>query len=261
MPSFGKLLGSDPSTAVMYVGYGVLIARLLWLGLYRKYPRFFVYICFQLARPLVLSFIPYRSRLYGNVFFVSQPILWVLMLLMVLELFQRSLADAKGIAAFGSKFVTVALGVATFISCCTLFLNLTDPSPRYVTLENFLLLDRVVHLTLLLFLMLLTAFLAYFPIALHRNARIHVTLFGFYFLAKTSILLFRTMLGVEVIQVTNMAGRVVMGICLFTWCVLLTRQGEDRKVHSNWLSSREDQDRLSAQLDSINATLMRAVKR
>ncbi len=260
MSLLSKLIGLDPISALMYAAYGILIARLAWTGLFRKYPNLFAYICFQVLRPVVLSFFPLRSIAYGNIFFASQPILWILMFLVLLELFQQALDDKPGIASFSRKFVMGAMGIAAAISVCTLFFNLQDSTPRYIILESFLLVDRVVHLALLLFLLLLIAFLGYFPVLLHRNARVHVAVLSFYFLAKTVVLLFRTIAGVEVAYQANFAGRLIMIGCLATWCVLLSKAGEKRKVHSSWISNPDDQERLIAQLDMINATLIRTAK-
>jgi hypothetical protein len=195
------------------------------------------------------------------VFFITLPILWILDVLVVLEVFQAALAERQGIASFSRKFVITAMGIGATVGVSTLFFDLQDQKPRYKILENFILADRVMELALLVFLLLLAGFLAYFPVLLHKNARVHAAVFTFYFLAKTVVLVFRGMLGVDVSNITNLAGRLITTVCLLCWIFLLSRAGEQRTVHSNWIAGAQNEEKLMAQLQAINATLMKTAKK
>jgi hypothetical protein len=206
--------------------------------------------------------VPLRTTLYGYLFLATQPLLWILYVLVILELFQVVLAAHAGITSFSRKVVSWALAVAAAISLATLLFDLQDrnPGPQYVILSYFYLLDRVVHSTLLLFLVLLTGFLAYFPVPLHRNARVHAAIFSFYFLSKTAVLLARNLLGATIGDQANLWMRVVAIACLTGWAALFSEAGEMRLVRSNWASHPKDEEKLMAQLDAINRTLLGSAK-
>lgn len=261
MALLGQLLQTDITKAAMYVASLLLLFKLLYTGLFRIYPKFTVFIAFQILRQSILAGFSIRSTIYGYLFFAMLPILWVLYVLVLLELFQAALGERQGIATFGRKFVISAMGIGATIGVSTLFLNLQEQKPQYVILENFVLADRVVESALVIFLLLLTAFLAYFPVTLHRNAKIHAAVLSFYFLAKTAVLSFRSLFGVSVGVEANVAGRLITTACLLCWISLLTKAGEQRVVHSNWISGAENEEKLLAQLDAINATLLKTAKR
>ena len=261
MALLGQLFPTDITKLVMYAACVLLLAKLAGTKLYKAYPKFSFFIGFQIIRFFVLALLPVRSAAYGRIFFSTLPLLWILYVLVLLEVFQAALAEVPGVASFSRKFVISALGVGVTLAISTLFLNLQHKNPEYVLLENFVLADRVIELALLLFLLLLTAFLGYYPVAIHRNARIHTAIFSFYFFAKTAILLLRSTIGPSIANETNLAGRLLTTFCLLCWIFLLTKAGEHRVVRSNWIMAADQEGKMLAQLDAINATLLKTTKR
>ena len=247
--------------AALVFAYAVLAWRLYRTQLHRVYRWFFAYVTFETVRVAVMSSLDIRTNLYTELYFVTQPITWILYLLVLLELNQAALRNHPGIASFGRKFVGWALIGATVASLASLFLDLSSPSSGSAYVATFLLIERLVMLSLLLFLLLLTAFLAYFPIPVNRNLVIHARIFAIFFFFKTLVLIFRNMMSGDTIYTINTAVQVLSLVCLTGWITLLSKEGERVAAPSSRWRDTASEQRVLAQLDAINQTLLSSAKK
>src|SRR3954470_24239444 len=197
---------SDLRTYLTVVQIGthlVLFTKLFRANLLGKYQYFGLFIAFETVRLSAVSFVKLKSKLYAHVYFATQPIVWTLYVLMMLELFQLVLRNHPGIASLGRKALTISLTASAFVSGLTLLIDLQQPNAESAILFNFMLLERLVLTSLLVLVLCLTAFLAYFPVPLTHNARIHACVLAAYFAVKTSTLWIRTIYGLQPTPVLN----------------------------------------------------------
>src|SRR6476659_4294940 len=136
-------------TIIQIVSYSLVLMNLFRSGLWRRYRYFCLYIAFEMLRVPTMLAIPFRSQLYGRLFFATQPIAWILFVLVVLELFQLVLRNHAGIATLGKKALTWSLVLSVVISGATLLIELQEIRPESAFLVNFILLDRLVMSSLL----------------------------------------------------------------------------------------------------------------
>jgi hypothetical protein len=249
------------TTVVQIILYSAVLIRLFASSLSRHYRLFTVFIAFELVRAIVTGGLSVRSMLYGYLYFLTQPIAWMLHALVVLELFRIALSSHPGIATLGRRIVIGAVAISAGISVATLAITSRSSDSRYVILENYLVLERVINSSLMIFVLLLGVFLAYFPVPLSRNARLHAGLFGLYFLGRTSLWLLRNLLGPDFTDEMNLVMFAVVGCCLAAWALFLTPAGETQVVRSRPRFSPEDEHRLVAQLDALNRTLVGSAKK
>jgi hypothetical protein len=248
------------SLTILQIGtYLLLLTKLFRSGLWTKYRYFSFYIAFESIRLPLMSALPYRSKLYAHTFFATQPIVWILFVLVVLELFQLVLQNHAGIASLGRKALTWSLIVSALISGSTLLFELQNNRPESALLFNFFLLDRLVMSSLFVLLLCLIAFLTYFPVPLVRNIRVHASVFSAYFAARTILMFVVTLFGLETVAMLNVAGKLLAIFCLLSWTFLLTRAGELAPVRQRPTSEQEA--RLLAQLEALNDTLMRSARK
>jgi hypothetical protein len=248
------------SLTILQIGsYLLLLSKLVRSGLWRKYRYFSLYIAFESVRLPLMTALPYKSKLYAHVFFATQPIVWILFVLVVLELFQLVLENHAGIASLGRKALTGSLVLSALISGSTLFFELQNTRPEAALLFNFFLLDRLVMSSLFVLLICLIAFLAYFPVPLVRNFRVHASVFSAYFAARTILMFVVTLFGLDTIAMLNLAGKLLAIICLLSWTFLLTPAGEIAQPVQRPTSDQEA--RLLAQLDAINETLLKSARK
>jgi hypothetical protein len=232
----------------------ILLIKLFRAKLIGKYQYFTCFIAFEFARLSCISFVRLDSTRYAHVYFTTQPILWILFVLMMLELFQLVLRNHMGIASLGRKALTISLGASACASGLTLLIDLQQASSESAILFNFMLLERLVMTSLLVLVLCLTAFLSYFPVPLTKNVRIHACVLAAYFAVKTSTLWIRTVYGLQPTPILNIIGQVLAVTCLLAWTILLVPASED--VVSPRGPESGEETKLLAQLDALNETLL-----
>ena len=241
--------------------YGILAFKLWQTGLHRIYRLFFIYIAIRLARSLVLLPIPTDKTLYGTIFVVSLPFLWFLYVLVVLELYSLVLGNYKGIASLGRWALILALIISVFVSGISLLPDLSNPAEKYPTLLTFFVIERGVVSSLAVFLLLISGFVAWYPVPLNRNTLIHCIVFSVYFLSMTMAVFIRNVTGDQITPGVNLALVIAHLLTLLVWIAFLNRAGESRKVLLRLQWRAEDEERLVGQLNAINSTLLRAARR
>ena len=162
----------------------------------------------------------------------------------------------RRIASISRRYITVTIAVATAGSL--LLLRLEETPRNYVS--TFLVIERAIIFSMVIFILLVSAFLAYYPIPLNRNVVVYSIGYSVYFLTKATALFVRT-LGHYVMPQISTVLLVVSSACLLFWAIALNRQGELHTVVIGHKWKREDEARLLSQLKAINSTLLSAGKR
>jgi hypothetical protein len=236
----------------------LLAAKLAVSRLFRVYKWFFFFLCFQITRSLVLLPFPPNRRTYALVFLITEPILWLLYILVVLELYSLALRNHPGIASLSRWTLSAALVVSVVISAVTLRVDLSRPSGRYRLLVYYSVMERGLTFSLVLFLLLITVFLVWYPVSIRRNVVVHASVYSVYFLSMTMALLIRNVAGYQ--ETTRAISAVLLLVdlvCFSLWIAVLNRRGEERLlvVRRRW--RHEDEERLVKQLDALNDMLLR----
>jgi hypothetical protein len=251
-------------TFVQIVLYVLLLSRLFRSNLLKKYRYFSCLMGFEAFRLVLLSYVlrP-RTDAYAQGYFTTAPISWILLALVLLELFQLTLKNHVGVASMGRKAVTWALVASAGISLSTLMMDLqyTTAESQFnsALLVNFLLLQRLIMTSLLVLLLCLVGFLAYFPVPLARNVRVHLCVFALYFATRTGLSLVRSVFGPEWAPTITVFSHLLGVACLLAWVALLARTGEVTPLVRHAEPGAEA--RLVAQLDAINDTLLRSTRK
>ena len=246
-------------TIIQIGSYLLLLTKLFRSTLWQKYRYFTFYLVFETIRVPVMSVIPRATDVYAITYFSTQPIIWLLFVLTVLELFQLVLRNHVGIASLGRKALSISLALSALISVSTLVFELQRQPVESAFLYNFMLLERLVMMSLLVLVLCLIGFLSYFPVPLTRNVRVHASVFAAFFAVRTTLLIVRTWFGREIVATLNIVAYVAMIACLLAWFRLLTLEGEvaPRKMKP----SNDSEARLLAQLDALNETLLRSARK
>jgi hypothetical protein len=243
------------------VAAAVLIVRLWAEGLLPRY-RFFVgYLsCFLVELPLQ-SIVPMNSIRYLYAYVLVESVLWFFQICMIVELFSMVLKEYPGIARTGRRFIGLSFTAAIVISL-SLAMAYSQTGPgRYPTLEQYLLVARVVAFIILAFLLLLLAFLFWFPVQLSRNVVVYAISFSVYFSCRALTRLAANLIGPDVfIWLSAISLSIAVG-CLVIWILFLTRRGEtvDLTVGHRW--QPEDGPALVRRLETINDALLRTARK
>ena len=228
----------------------------MWLaGLHRVYVNFFRYLVLELLQALIPLFVPLESPLYRDLFVASQALIVAFYALVVLELYSVILRNLAGIAGVARHYIKVTLVFAILVSLLPLWIEKT---PNTLTGYLFIF-ERPILSSLVAFVLLISGFLVYYPVPLGRNVIAYLAGYAVYFPTIATMAFFQN-LGYFW---NRQKGNIDMGIsvlCLTFWLMALNRQGEDKRVVVGHHWNPRDEQRLLAQLEAINASLLRSRK-
>jgi hypothetical protein len=247
---------------VVVAGTAILSVRLFASSLYLRYRAFFYYLIFATVREGVLSQLDSGKALYQQIWVLTEPIEWLFMALVVLELYSLVLQDYKGLATVGRWALMLAIGVALAASCISLIApSIHTTQGRLMT--YYYLAERAVYFSLIVFLVTILGVLMQYPITLSRNVIVHSMLFTVFFLCNVAVFTVLSTRGFakELLDAVGIVMNVIEIVALGSWLVLLTPAGELRKLRlrPSWMPGKEEQ--LVSQLNNINAALLRATRK
>ena len=230
-----------------------LFFRIWWTALYRVYVYFFGYLAVALAQTCVPAFLAFDSPRYRDAWLVTEALSVCFYVLIVLELYAIVFHNLAGIATLSHRYIQVALGAAILISLLLLGLEKT----RGGMVAHLLTFERAVVFSLVLFVLLITAFLLYYPVPLKRNVIVYSIGYAVYFLAKASSI-FVYNLGYYWNRIVGNIWIAASLACLLFWLFALNRRGETQTVVIGHQWNPTDEERLLAHLRAININLLRA---
>jgi hypothetical protein len=237
-------------------GAALLIVRLYFSGLHRRYQAFFYFLVFFILQNGVLGILGQRSGAYQKVWVLTQPIEWFLCVWVVLELYSLVLKDYQGLYTVGRWSLIAAVFVALLASGFSLLLPSRSTHQGHL-MAFYYVAERAVYFSLIVFLLTMLALLLRYPITLNRNSIVHSLVFSVYFLGNTAAFLLVTTRGFPGLQVAAYAIQMVNLGALGTWLAMLNPAGEKRpqKLRPAWMPGAEE--RLLTQLNSLNMALLR----
>ena len=244
-----------------YAAQIVLLLRLGTMGLVKNYRFFCLYLLASLVKTSALLFLDRRTDAYGWTYVSFVPITGILTVLVVVELYGLVLRDHAGIVTLGRWVVSGGLILAFIIAVASLYPDLGNPAEEYPILLYFNVFERALESALLVFLVLLTAFLVWFPVPLSRNTIVHTIVFGVYFSSEALLLLIRNVVGDEPTRILSTINLGVASFCLVAWILLLNKKGEQKTVVLGHRWRPEDSERLVEKLNTVNSALLRTARK
>lgn len=194
-----------------YAGIGLslaVIVRLQRLGIAGRYNALTCFLIVSSARSIVLALLPFGSDRYAEAYLYSAPILYLSYSWLVLHIYGHAFHSYKGIAALGRLSIFVALVAGAALASLTTLLDHNAAREPFPFLGLVFKLEAIVTKTLVTFLLMISAVLAWFPIPQRRN----LLLIGF---------------GVTALFVTLTASHVVRGLNPSAW----TRLGSTSSLY------------------------------
>jgi len=231
-----------------------LVVRLVAAGLVREYRFFFSFILLELLEGLIPFTVPYGD-VYGWAFVVSASLKLGFYVLIVFELYSVLLRDLAGIARMARRYSMLALAIAVLLSVLVVT---ALPLPRN-PLRRLFYVEIPILSALVLFMLLIAAFLAYYPVALQRNAIVYASGYVTYFISKTTLLFLSLRLGSASLRIFSPIFLGLEVCCLIFLTIFLSRAGERRTVSvgSKW-SPPDKQQQVLLRLRQLNDSLLRA---
>jgi hypothetical protein len=246
-------------SAVWYLNLAATVALALNLartGLHRVYRFLFVYLAMDAAQTVDLMPLRTHRKAYAWNYVFTQPVKVLLAIFVILELYRVALAQRPALARFGRDTVGCVLAAAAAGAFSLLMLDSSIPRGQDKVLHRLYSFERTMDIWMLIFLIAISAFMAWFPVRMTRNGALYIAGFVVYFLARASGLLlvnlaphFKKTLDPVLLSVSF--------ACLMIWLFALRPEGEQTTVVTGRLWDSGAMARLTGQLDAINARLLR----
>jgi hypothetical protein len=236
----------------------------LWrTGLSKKYRALVAYLLFSgLYSVSVLIFFPgFHSPAYVTFWEITQPLTWFFSVWLILELYTLILEKHKGLATFGRWVQYAGFGLATLMSLLVMApqIRVAGHGSKAVFVYYYAV-ERGVDCGMLAFLLVLLFWLTQYPVPLSRNVLVHSFVYTTLFFADSLALFARMFFGMQLWAPAAAALNVVFALCLLAWLILLTPKGEETRMRLLHFSA-DDEERVLAQLESLNRTLLRVGRR
>jgi hypothetical protein len=244
---------------VAWIGSGLAAIRLGWTGLYRRYRILFAYLIFRFLNLalIIFWFTDNRSPGYQKEWVITQPLWWLLSVLVVLELYSLVLEKYKGLATLGRWFQYAGLAISIGISAATLLPKIQSAQAQQsAVLGYYYAIERGVGCSMLLFLLLMVVWLTRYPVPLSRNVIFHTFVYSIFFLSSTLVALLRSFFGLQLSQQLNTALLGLFAACMLAWFLGLSARGEEIRVSIPRFGP-EQEERILRQLDALNSTLLK----
>ena len=243
-----------------FIAQLVLLWRLVQCQLYRTYRSLFLYWLVQAVTTLAILPVPMRTYLYLYMYWGIQTISVVMAVFVVQDLYRIALLEYPAVASFGRRSVLVAMALATLVALAGITLDSTIPSGQYVTLHRFSTVERSMNFVILIFLLLISGFLLWFPIKVRRNIVVYISGFVLFHAFRSFGVL---LINLRPQEATRLISTVLLGLtlaCLVIWIVGIRPEGERATATPGYRRNPDAMQRLSRQLDAINAALARFVR-
>jgi hypothetical protein len=235
----------------------VLIVRLRLIGLHRIYRAFSWYLLVDLVEQTLLL-LAHTQRQAAYVYMGGQTAAMILLVFVVLELNQFALAAQPAMARFGRRMVGTVLAISGIVPALTLFVfplvgSMAAPG-RSPVLYYFYAFERTMDSAVLFFLILVSAFMIWFPVRIPQNVAVYIGGFVAYFLSRWAYVL---MMGLrrDLLAPLNLATLSITLVCFLAWIALLRPEEQAASTVTGHRWNPVEMDRLSGQLAAINAKL------
>jgi hypothetical protein len=237
-----------------------LLGRLIQCRLYRIYGSLFLYWLVQALPSLALLSVGRQTRMYLYIYWGAQTVNIFMALYVVQDLFHIALAEHPAIASVGRRAVLVAMALAAFVALAGVALDVTILPGHYPAIQRFATFERSMNFVVLVFLLLISILLLWFPIKVRRNIVVYI--FGFVLFAASrsfGLLLANLLPQAATLTVSTMLLALTL-LCLLIWIIGIRPEGERATATPGYRRDPEAMQRLGRQLDTINATLARLVR-
>jgi len=235
--------------------------KLYRAGLHRRYRIFFAYLVFQIPYISCAFVREWRPGVYWRLFVISEPLMMILYVLIVLELYRLVLERYQGLYTLGRWAMGVAMAIALAVSVISLRATPAvakgqSQGQKFSWIIYELKVEARLDLALVLFILLIIWFLSRYPIRLSRNVVVYTIVYSVFFFANSfGLVLWLFQINVEDAVNTGLMG--IASACAVAWWLGLSRKGEEIQVNLPSLGPGAEQ-RVMQQLEALNATLLRA---
>jgi hypothetical protein len=253
---------SGTEQALFYLNFAaeiVLLWRLIHGKIYRTYGSLFGYWMAQTLGNVALLSARIGSYRYLYTYWALQTLTIFMAVFVVQDLYRITFLEYPAVVSFARRSVMAALTIAAVVALSGLTLDSTILPGEALSVHHFATFERSMNFVILLFLLLISILLLWFPIRVRRNIVVYISGFVLFSASRSFGLLLYNLRP----QDARLTSTILLGltlVCLLIWIVGIQPEGESVTATPGYRSDPKTMQRLSHQLDSINAALSRFVR-
>lgn len=249
----------------LLIGITCFVSALkLWrIGLSKRYRALTAYLLSSCLISLctLIFFRDFKSPAYKLYWEIYQPLTWVFSVWLILELYSLILEKHKGLATFGRWVQYAGFSLSTVISLLVMTAQVrAGAHGSNAIVAYYLAVERAVDCGMLVFLLIILFWLTQYPVPLSRNILVHSFVYSTLFFANSLGMFAQMFFGLQLRQSAGTVLTVMFALCILAWLVFLTPKGEEVRMRLLHFSA-DDEERVLAQLESLNRTLLRVGRR
>src|SRR6185503_8606428 len=221
-----------------------LLYRLIRCRLYGTYRSLFLYLLLQVVESIALLTAGQGTWLYVYIYWGAQSLNIFVALYVVQDLFHIALAEHPAIASFGRRTVLVAMALAAVVALAGVTLDATVLPGHFRTVQRFATFERSMNFVILIFLLLISILLLWFPIKVRRNIVVYISGFVLFHASRSFGVL---LINLRPQEATRLISTVLLGLtllCLLIWIVGIRPEGERVTATSGYHHDPEAMQRL-----------------
>jgi hypothetical protein len=234
-----------------------LIWRLLQCGLHRRYRSLFIYWLAQALANVAILSIPNFTYLYLYVYWAAQTMNIFMAVFVVQDLYRIALSAHPAVASFGRRSMLAVLAIASFLALSGLLLDTAIPAGQPAAIHHFATFERSMNFVVLVYLLVISSLLLWFPIKVQKNIAVYIIGFVLYSASRSFGLLLSNLLPEQATRPISTVLLALTLLCLMIWILGIRRENERVIATPGFRRTPEAVRRLSAQLDAINSALAR----
>lgn len=220
----------------------------------RWFSAYLLVLCGEL---ISLKLITPHTNVYAWTYIAFQSLNLIVACGVIREIYRLALDGHVGLAEFGHSMMRWAVGIVVAASGLSISLD-SDVLPGQSRIAHrFFTIERTGDLVLLLLLLVIGIYLTWFPVQLRRNIVIYsIGFMAFFCFRSVGLLMANLLPQAQLRSVSNMM-LIAETLCLVAWIFGFRRESEDEITTTGHRWDPSQYERLTAQLDSINAVLER----
>jgi hypothetical protein len=204
--------------------------------------------------------IPLESRRYVYVYWGAQTIIVLMAVFVVQDVYRIALLEHPAVASFARRTVLAAMAIATMVTLSGIAMDSSILAGQSPAVHRFATFERSMNFVILLFLLLISVLLLWFPIRVRRNIVVYISGFVLFSASRSFGLLLANILPPSDTRLVSTGLLALTLVSLVIWIVGIQPEGEMVTATPGYRRNPETMQRLSHQLDSINAALTRFVR-
>lgn len=248
-PSAERVLQLVEPTLVAF-----LLLKLIYEQLQRRYRYFTLYLLASITQSVTPIIFGWRldTSAYSWFYALSEPVMWSMAFLLVMELFDLVLAEFPGIRSAARLIVKILAPISIAVSAATALPSVFRIKGPAQVLRMYFVAQRTITIELLLLLGAVQFVLLRYRLTLPRNTIFYSIGYALFFTAFAVQAGFISEGGPTFVQITNVVGMSVSCGCLVFWTLMLNRRGESIEIAAGPKVSENEKAELRARLTQVS---------